>query len=195
MNPVLEVNASADLTKSMHAHWRLFLSEGIILGVLGLGAVFAPLIAGLAATVLLGWLFVAAGLAGLIITLRTRGAPGFVWAVLSATLALLAGAALVWSPLAGLATLTFVLTAYFAIDGVFMIVLSLSHRRELSAKWEWMLINGVIDLFLAGMIILGLPGTLVWAFGLIVGFDLLFGGATLASMALGARTRDSQKAA
>lgn len=195
MNSSLEVNVSVDLTKSMHAHWRLFLIEGIVLALLGLGAVFAPLIAGLASTVLLGWLFIIAGLAGLIITLRTRNAPGFIWSVLSAALALLAGAALVWSSVAGMVTLTYVLTAFFIIDGAFMIVLSLSHRRELSSKWEWMLINGVIDLFLAGVIILGLPGTLLWAFGLIVGFDLLFGGATLAAMALAARTTDAPKAA
>ena len=58
-----------------------------------------------------------------------------------------------------------------------------------------MLINDVIDLVLAAVIILGLPGTLLWAFGLIVGFDLLFGGATLAAMALAARPTDTPKAA
>lgn len=195
MNPDLSVNTSIDLTKTMHDHWRLFLIEGIVLILLGLGAVLAPLIAGLASTVLLGWLFIAAGLAGLIITMRSRTAPGFAWSILSAALALLAGAALVWSPFAGLVTLTFVLTAFFVLDGVFMIVLSLSHRRELSSRWEWMLINGVIDLVLAAVIIMGLPGTLLWAFGLIVGFDLLFGGATLAAMALAARTTDARKAA
>ena len=89
MTPSLSVNTSIDLTKTMQAHWRLFLIEGVVLILLGLGAVLAPLIAGLASTVLLGWLFITAGLASLIITMRTRTAPGFAWSILSAALALL----------------------------------------------------------------------------------------------------------
>jgi uncharacterized membrane protein HdeD (DUF308 family) len=49
------------------------------------------------------------------------------------------------------------------------------------------LANGVIDLVLAGIIISGLPRTLVWALALLVGIDMLFGGASLIAMALEAR--------
>jgi len=45
----------------------------------------------------------------------------------------------------------------------------------------------VIDLVIAGIIIIGFPGTLVWAFGLLVGIDMIFGGASLIAMALEAR--------
>jgi uncharacterized membrane protein HdeD (DUF308 family) len=179
--------ASAISKRSLHDHWRLFLAEGLILGVLGLIAIAAPLFAGLAAAVLFGWLLLLAGIAGLVFTLRTRGAPGFVWSLLSAIIAAVAGAALLWNPVAGLVTLTYVLTAYFVIDGLFMIVFALSHRRDLSARWEWILVNGLVDLFLAGVIIAGLPGTLLWAFGLLIGIDLVFGGITLAAVAVAAR--------
>jgi uncharacterized membrane protein HdeD (DUF308 family) len=50
-----------------------------------------------------------------------------------------------------------------------------------------MMVNGVIDLVLAGIIISGLPGTLLWALGLLVGIDMLFGGASLIAIALEAR--------
>jgi uncharacterized membrane protein HdeD (DUF308 family) len=50
-----------------------------------------------------------------------------------------------------------------------------------------MLFNGIIDLILAAIIISGMPGTLAWAFGLLVGIDLLFGGAALIVMATEAR--------
>jgi hypothetical protein len=36
---------------------------------------------------------------------------------------------------------------------------ALEHRRELSRRWEWMLVSGIIDLVLAGIIFTGLPGT------------------------------------
>jgi uncharacterized membrane protein HdeD (DUF308 family) len=68
-----------------------------------------------------------------------------------------------------------------------MIILSIAHRRELSGKWEWMMFNGILDLILAGIIISGLPGTLVWALGLLVGIDMIFGGGSLIAMALDAR--------
>ncbi len=68
-----------------------------------------------------------------------------------------------------------------------MIILAIAHRRELSGKWEWILVNGVIDLILAGIIISGLPGTIVWALGLLVGIDMAFGGASLIAIALEAR--------
>jgi hypothetical protein len=80
-----------------------------------------------------------------------------------------------------------VLIAYFIVDGILMIILAIAHRRELSDKWEWILVNGVIDLILAGIIISGLPGTLVWALGLLVGIDMVFGGASLIAIALEAR--------
>ena len=171
----------------MHEHWGLFLAEGVVLTMLGLAAIVVPPLAGLATTVFLGWLFIVAGAVGLLFTYRARGAPGFAWSLLSALLTLVAGAILLRDPLQGLATLTYVLIAFFVLDGILMIALALSHRRELSGKWEWIMFNGIVDLILAGIVIAGLPGTLAWALGLLVGIDLLFGGTSLIAMALAAR--------
>jgi uncharacterized membrane protein HdeD (DUF308 family) len=173
--------------RAMHDHWGLFMVEGIILTVLGLAAMLIPLVAGLAATVFLGWLLLLAGGVGLATTLRGRTAPGFNWSLLSACVALLAGVVLIVNPLAGLVTLTYVLIAYFVFDGLLIISLALSHRRELSGRWEWMMFNGVVDLVLAALVIGGMPGTFAWALGLLVGIDLLFGGISLIAMATAAK--------
>jgi uncharacterized membrane protein HdeD (DUF308 family) len=165
----------------------MFLAEGVILVLLGLIAMTAPLFAGLAATIFLGWLFLIAGGVGLAFTLRSREAPGFFWSLLSAFLALVAGLLLVLHPLQGLVTLTFVLAAYFLVDGVLVIAQALAHRKELSGRWEWMLVNGVVDLVLAGLIISGMPGSFVWVLGLLLGIDLVLGGVSLIAMALEAR--------
>lgn len=191
MQPSPRGGLETALARTMHEHWRLFLGEGIILSLLGLAAIIVPVAAGLAATLFLGWLFVVAGAVGLVATLRARGAPGFGWALLSAIAALAAGLVLLWNPFQGLATLTYVLTAFFVVDGIFIIALAIAHRRELSGKWQWMLVNGVVDLVLAAIIVSGLPATLYWALGLIVGVDLLFGGASLVAMALDARNASS----
>jgi len=171
----------------VHNHWRLYLIEGIVLAVLGLAAIALPPLAGLATAVVLGWLFLFGGIVGLIATFGQRNAPGFWWSLLSAAIAVLAGGILLSNPVTGVATLTFVLTAFFLIDGVLIIVMAIEHRRELSGRWEWMMIGGIMDLVLGAIIIAGLPGTLAWALGLLVGIDLVFGGAALIAMALSAR--------
>jgi len=182
-----DTSLSGALTRSIHHASGWFLGEGIVLTVLGLIAIIVPLVAGIVATVFLGWLFLIAGVIGLVSTLRSRHAPGFGWALLSAIVALLAGFALLWHPLQGLITLTFVLTAFFLADGVFMIFYAISHRREMSRKWEWMLVSGIADLVLAAIVITGFPGTLAWALGLLVGVDMIFGGLSLIAMGMAAR--------
>ena len=69
------------------------------------------------------------------------------------------------------------------------IMFALAHRRELSGRWGWMLASGIVDLSLAAFILAGLPATAVWAIGLIVGINLLFGGVAMIAMALAGRPR------
>jgi len=189
-NPQTEgVGLTAALKRSVKDHWGIFLGEGIVLVVLGLLAMATPLFAGIATTVFLGWLLLVAGGVGLAATLRAKHTPGFLWSLLSASVALFVGLVLVVNPLQGLVTLTYVITGYFIADGVFVCAYALSHRQELSGRWEWMLVNGVVDLVLAALIISGMPGSLVWVLGLLVGVDLLFGGVALIGMALDARSK------
>jgi uncharacterized membrane protein HdeD (DUF308 family) len=79
------------------------------------------------------------------------------------------------------------LIAFFLIEGAVSIMFALDHRRELSGQWGWMLMSGIIDLILAMMIFAGLPSTAVWAVGLLVGINMIFGGVALIAMALHAR--------
>jgi uncharacterized membrane protein HdeD (DUF308 family) len=175
------------MSAAVREHWRAFLFEGILLVVLGLAAMIAPLIASLAFTIFLGWMFLISGVAGLAMTFWARQMPGFWWSLLSAALALGAGLVLLARPAQGVLTLTIVIGAYFLAEGVTTIMYALEHRRELSERWSWMLFSGLLDILIAAMIIAGLPGSAAWAIGLLVGINLLFGGASLIGMALAAR--------
>jgi len=175
------------IRKSVAEHWRMFMIEGVILVILGIAAIALPPIAGLATALVIGWLLLFGGVVALVATFGQRNAPGYWWALLSGAVSAAAGIVLLWNPVAGVATLTYVLIAFFLIDGVLIIVMALEHRRELTGRWEWMMIGGVMDLFLAVIIIAGLPGTLAWALGLLVGIDLVFGGFALIAMALAAK--------
>lgn len=187
LHPTTPSDLNAAVAKALHEHWRVLLAEGIILVLLGAAAIVVPPLAGLAVTIWLGAIFVLGGFVGLFATLRARGMPGFGWALVSAVLALAAGLLLLWNPAQGLITLTYVMIAYFIIDGVAMIMIAIAHRRELVGRWEWLLINGLIDLVLAVIVLSGLPGSAAWALGLLLGIDLVFGGAALIAMALAAR--------
>jgi uncharacterized membrane protein HdeD (DUF308 family) len=175
------------LATSLPAHWKLFLIEGIVLVVLGLAAVMLPLIATIAIAIIVGWVFLLSGVVGLIATFRMRRAPGFWWSLLSGILGVAAGVVLLRWPLSGALSLTFVLTLFLLLEGVLSIMFALEHKRQLSGRWGMMLISGVVDLILAGIIFAGLPGTAAWAIGLLVGINMVFGGSALIAMALHAR--------
>jgi len=177
----------SEMNAAVREHWRAFLIEGVVLAVLGLAAMIAPLIAGLAFTIFLGWMFLISGAAGLAMTLWARQMPGFWWSLISAVLAVGAGIILLTRPAQGVLTLTIVIGAYFLAEGVATIMYALEHGRELSERWRWMLFSGVLAILIAAMIISGLPGSAEWAIGLLVGINLLFGGASLIGVALAAR--------
>jgi uncharacterized membrane protein HdeD (DUF308 family) len=113
--------------------------------------------------------------------------PGFWWSLISAVLAVGAGIILLTRPVQGTLTLTIVVGAYFLAEGVATIMYALEHRRELSERWSWLLVAGLMDILIAAVIISGLPGSALWAIGLLVGINMVFGGATLIGMALAAR--------
>ena len=179
----------AKVTTTVRAHWKAFLFEGILLVVLGLAAMVVPPLASIAVTIFLGWMFLVTGVAGLALTIWARQMPGFWWSLISAVLAIGAGLVLLVKPVEGTLTLTLVVGAYFLAEGVASIMYGLQHRKELSARWSWMLFSGVMDILIAFMIISGLPGSAEWALGLLVGINLIIGGSSLIGMALAARNK------
>ena len=177
----------SEMRAAVREHWKAFLFEGILLAILGLAAMVVPLLASLAVAIFLGWMFLISGVAGLALTFWARQMPGFWWSLFSAVLAVLAGLVLLARPVQGVLTLTIIVGAYFLAEGVASIMYAIQHRRELSERWSWMLFAGLMDILISAMIITGLPGSAEWAIGLLVGINLLFGGAALIGMALAAR--------
>lgn len=188
--PIESFDVEALRGKFMEAigrHWLLFFVEGLVLFALGVFAVAAAPVASLAITIFIGWLFLIGGSVGLVTTALSRHLPGFLWAALSAAIAIIAGTILVARPMSGAISLTLVLSIFFIMDGVMSIMYGIEYRRHLSNSWGWLVASGIVDLLLAGMIISGLPATASWAIGLIVGINFMFGGSSLLAVALRAR--------
>jgi uncharacterized membrane protein HdeD (DUF308 family) len=179
------------LALTIHAHWKLFLAQGIVMMVLGFLAVAVPMLATLAVEIFVGWLFFVAGLFRAVWVWRSRQTPGFAWSLLTAVLAIVLGLLLILRPLAGVLTLTMVLVAFFVIEGIASIVAAIEHRQHLPS-WGWVLFSGIIDLLLAYLIWAGWPSSASWAIGLLVGINMLFLGLSLVMTALAARVMGEQ---
>jgi uncharacterized membrane protein HdeD (DUF308 family) len=187
MNQPSSSDLEREVANAIHAHWGLFLFEGIMLVILGMAAIILPQVATLAFTLIIGWVFLISGGVGLVTTFWMRNAPGFWWALISAVIAIAAGIVLIRWPISGTLSLTLVLIAFFALEGIATIMYAIDHKAQLSGRWGWMLASGIVDLILAGIIFAGLPGTAIWALGLLVGINMLFGGTAMIGMALAAR--------
>ena len=173
--------------ESIKDHWTLFLVEGIILIVLGMAAILVPVVASLAVALFLGWLFLIGGIVGAVTTMMHRHAAGFRWSLLSSIVTLIAGLLLIGWPVGGALSLTLVLAAYLVAEGIASMMFAYQHRAELPARWGWLFLNGAVDLMLAAIILVLLPAGALWALGLFIGIDFVFGGFSLISMALAAR--------
>jgi uncharacterized membrane protein HdeD (DUF308 family) len=185
-NPDLS-NMQRAVRDAFGAHWRLMMFQGVIMIILGVLAVAAPVIATIAIDIYVGWLFLFSGVIGLIALFSSHHIPAFLWSLITAALSIALGILLIWKPVEGALSLTFVLTAFFLVEGVFQIATSLVYRDSLPGTWGWMLASGVSDLLLVAIIVLGWPATGVWVLGLLVGINLFMSGWAIVMMAFAGR--------
>jgi uncharacterized membrane protein HdeD (DUF308 family) len=169
-------------------HWQLFLTQGVIMTILGVLAVIWPQISTVAVDVYVGWLFLLSGVVGLATMFLAQDVQAFLWLLLTAALSLFVGIVLLWHPVEGAVSLTLVLIAFFIVEGIFQIAASISYRDVFPDSWGWMLASGIADLILAALIIKGWPSTAGWALGLIVGVNLVTSGAAIIMVALAGRS-------
>jgi uncharacterized membrane protein HdeD (DUF308 family) len=167
----------------LQSHRYLLLFEGIVFTLLGFIAVALPGISTLGTTLFIGWLLIFAGGVQLFRTFKARHAPGFLGSLLTGLLYLAFGILLILFPVAGILSLTALLTIFFAAEGIAKIILGLQLRPF--RRWGWFLLNGVLALLIAFIIWSGWPETAFWVLGLLVGINMIFFGISLMLLAWG----------
>jgi uncharacterized membrane protein HdeD (DUF308 family) len=182
------------------SHGTLFLFEGIVFVALGLLAIAVPAISSSDMTYYLGWLFLVGGVIGLATTFWARRMPGFWWSLVSALLGILVGVVLIGNksqdlyggllgwPFQTVGPLRMILVLFFLIEGGASIMFAFEHRRQFSGRWAWMLASGILDIALGCIIIFDLPGTSAFTMALLIGINMIVGGAALIAMGLHARS-------
>ena len=157
--------------------WRPVIIGGIAIAIVGLVAMIAPFLTGVSLSLLLGGLLVVGGIVHLAQAFGVRGWRASVWQIVLAGVYGVAGIALLANPIVGLTTLTVLVIAFFVAEGVVEIGMGLRSRAH--AGWGSLVASGLLSLVLAGLLIAGLPGSLLWAVGLLFGINVFVTGATM----------------
>lgn len=163
-------------------HRYLMLFEGVLFMILGFLAIALPGISTLSTELFIGWLLVFGGAFQLFRAFRSRRSPGFVGSLLTSVLYVLFGVMLLIFPVAGILSLTALLTVFFAAEGLAKIILGFQLRPL--RNWGWLLFNGILALILAYIIWSGWPGTAFWVLGLLVGINMIFFGTSIMILSL-----------
>lgn len=161
----------------LHNQRNLILIEGILFAFLGFLAVALPGISTLSIELFIGWLFIFGGALQLYRTIQARHAPGFIGSLATGILYLFFGILLISFPLAGIFSLTILLTLFFITEGIAKIYLGFQLKPF--RRWGWFILNGILALIMALIIWSGWPGTAFWVLGLLVGINMIFFGISL----------------
>lgn len=174
-------------TASPKSAATILIVEGVVMALLGVGALCLPVLASLAAALVVGWILVASGIMGVVAAFTTRPHVHFWWSLVSGIIAILAGAIALVFPPAAIVGLTIVIAVWLAMDGVNSFMAAGHARKAHGGAAAWLVVAGIIDWLLAAFLVF-LPaiGEAV-ALGVIVGVDLLLGGFAL--IGLGAHLR------
>lgn len=172
-------------------HWGWLLAFAIVQVIAGALAVAIPTLASLAAVAIFGWVMLVAAVFHIAHAIRVRKWPGFALHLLGGVLYAAAGVLALLYPFSGALALTLLLAGLLLAEGVLRIFLASTLKRR--EGWGWFLAAGIASILLGGMLILGWPSTALWALGLLLGIDLIFGGAMNASLALACRKKQNDQ--
>jgi uncharacterized membrane protein HdeD (DUF308 family) len=172
------------LTARKSMTWSIVLS--VLMIVAGILAIVIPPVAGIAVTILIGWLLIFSAVAHFVFAWHTRGAGAILWEVLLGIVYFFAGIYLLWNPVVGLVSLTLGLAFYLFAEAVLEFILAF-RLRPLPGS-GWLFLDGIITLILAIMIWRTWPASSPWALGTLVGVSMLFSGISRLMLSMAARS-------
>jgi uncharacterized membrane protein HdeD (DUF308 family) len=164
-----------------------FIAEGVLLVILGLAAAFLPGIAGIAAALVFGWVLIVSGVFGLVSIFASRDHAHIVFGAISALVAIVVGALIVWRPLIGAVALAIFIAVYLFIDSLALFGLATDQRRRHAKGWAWLIVAAVIDFLLALFVLAMGPLSDTVLLGFVIAIDLIVAGIALVTLGLAAR--------
>jgi uncharacterized membrane protein HdeD (DUF308 family) len=160
---------------------------GLLMVICGFLAIALPLASSIGIVILLAWLILFSAVAHLVFAFQSHSVGGVLWKLLLAILYGFAGLYLLANPLVGVASLTLLLAVFLLFEAILEIVLYFNIRRVAYAAW--VLLDGLITLFLGFLIWVHWPSSSAWAIGTLVGISLVFSGISRFMLSLAIRRR------
>ena len=146
----------------------------IVAGVL---AIASPFVAGLAATLLLAAYFTVGGVFELLAAFRAGGLAKSLWLAVLGAVSIAAGIYIFAHPVIGLGAITLVAIAGMFVEGIFKLLWAFQVPNE-RGRW-WLVLSAALTILLAAMLFSNFPFSARWAFGVLVGINLIGEGVAL----------------
>jgi len=175
-----EITSTSSASAEQERGSRYLIGSGLVIALLGVVAIFAPLVTGIALSIILGALLVVGGFTHVSHAFSARGWTGWLWQLVLAGVYVIAGISLLVNPVLGLTTLTVLLIGYLFVTGA--VQLGMGVRMRPTQNWGLIAASGAVSLLLAVLLWIGFPSTAAWAIGLIVGIHFLTAGFALVAL-------------
>jgi uncharacterized membrane protein HdeD (DUF308 family) len=159
-----------------------FLALGSLFLVLGVLAIVFPWVATLSFELVVGALFLIAGVAQTAHAFSIGRWKGFGMNLALGLLALIAGVLMLFFPVAGAVTLTTMVAVFLLVTGSIKTGFAFNARPAIG--WGWILTSGLLSLALGVLILIQVAASMPWILGLLLGVDFLFSGFWILMLAI-----------
>jgi len=173
------------MTQVAEANWtpetRTALKWAAILTLLlGIVAIVAPFAAGIAVTLILAANFVLSGVLGVVSSFRTSDWRSMFWLLIFGIVSILAGLYMFAHPVIGLGTLTVVAIIAIFLTGAVKVAWGFQIPYQ-QGRW-WVILSGILSILVAAALYSQFPLSAAWAFGVLVGVNLIAEGVAFLMM-------------
>ena len=167
-----------DMGDMMGMDPKEYRTTGIIFLILGFIGMIFPYFMSTFAVYMIGFLLI---VGGIVFALVGERSAWMKWTL--AIVFFILGMLVLIHPKYSIAAVGLLMGIFFLISGFAALIMGAMNTRE--GGWL-MMVNGIISLFLAGMVLVGWPEDSMWMVGLFLGIYLIFEGVAL--MAIGKQT-------
>lgn len=178
MKVLISAEMKQHLIENLQSNKNLYVFNGVMLIILGVIALLAPLVIAEFLSLLIGCIFLLAGLAQGVVSYATKRHWTY---YITAIIALTAGIILILKPEVGALVLAMVISVFLLLQGSMQIFYAGVFAPF--KGWGWMLLSGCISILLTILIYVGWPTTAIWFLGVVVGLNLILFGVSLLMLA------------
>ncbi len=167
------------LADNIRSNRNSYLFNGVMFMILGLIALFTPLMAAEFLFILLGCVLVIMGVFQAIVSFAGKRHWSF---YITALLAIVAGLLLIFQPESGIYFFGMVVAIFLVLQGLMQLFYAGVYAPF--RGWGWLLTSGLLSIALAIFIYVGWPLSAAWLFGFLIAINLLTFGFALITLAL-----------